>query len=171
MGNNHIHNQLKMNHHCTHNMSKGNISVIADALSRDMHICDNKLIFLINNLLPCQTQKNLYLNPLSKETLFWLYSLKGMLTNRLANHVEQTPSSLGHLISGNDSWPVVVSRMNSWRTLYKNNVPSSCRHLQQVLDAMDMEEQGKHNYAKELSIPPLVMLVRPSRQTYGMTHL
>ena len=94
-----------------------------------------------------------------------------MSTNRLAYHVEQTSISLGHLITGDNFWPVVVSRMNSWTTLHKNNIPASCHHLKQVLDAMDMEKQGKHNYAKELSVPPLATFVRPSGQTYGMTHL
>ena len=52
---------------------KGKNNVIADALSRDMHICDTKLTFLLNNLFPCQTQNNLTLNPLFSETLCWLY--------------------------------------------------------------------------------------------------
>ena len=150
---------------------KGKHNVIADSLSRDMHICDNKLTFLLNNLFPFQTRKNLNLEPLSNKIECMLYSLKDMLTNRQAYHATRTPSSLGHLIDGDDSWKDVAWKMNSWTTSRRNNECVSCPHLQQVLETMNTEKQGEHNYAKALLVPPLATFVRPSGRTYGGTRL
>ena len=149
----------------------GKHNIIADSLSRDFHITESTLTFLLNNLYPLQTQRNLRLAALSKETICFLYSLKDMSTNRKEYLVERTPSSLGHLIDGADSLTIVASKMNSWMDLQKNNVHASCPHLWQVLEGMNTAKQTKHNYARELSVPPLSMFVWPFGRTFGMTHL
>ena len=78
-----------------------------------------------------------------------------MSTNWKEYRVEQTPSSLGYLIDGADSLTVVVSKTNSWITLRKKNKHVSCPHLRQVLEGINTGKQPKHDYEKELSVPPL----------------
>lgn len=149
----------------------GKNNVIADSLSRDLHVPDKKLTFLLNNLYPLQTQNNLRLTVPSKEIICLIYSLKDMKTNREEYQVIRTPSSLGHLIGGDDSWKDVVSKMNSWMALQESREPVSCPHLQQVLESISMERQTRDNFAKELSVPPLATFVRPSGRTFVTTHL
>jgi hypothetical protein len=79
-----IENEMSL--HSQHIPGKHNI--IADSLSHDFHITESTLTFLLNNSYPLQTQRNLRLAALSRETICFLYSLKDMSTNRKEYLVE-----------------------------------------------------------------------------------
>ena len=93
---------------------KGGQNIIADSLSRDFQLSDKQLCFALTSLFPKQTSKDLTLLPsLPNDITSWVESLMDGWTNRPESLLAPTPSKVGALLDGNDSWPVVVSKINS----------------------------------------------------------
>ena len=89
---------------------KGVHSIIADSLSRDLHIPTKKLSFLLTELFPTQTPMSLSIvEDLPAEIICWLESLKGGKLSGKESPQGLMPSKMGTLVSGNASWEVVAS--------------------------------------------------------------
>ena len=91
----------------------GKHNVVADSLSRDHHISNKHLKFILLHTFPSQVPKDFTIVTPPKGIISWLYSLKAMLPHTQASPQEHKPSKLGVLIDGKDSWRAVVSKMNS----------------------------------------------------------
>jgi hypothetical protein len=83
---------------------RGLHNVLADSLSRDTHITDNKLTFMLKTLFPEQAEKNFKLRTLPQEIVSWLHSLKPSLTRKQECPKAPSRSKLGALTDGSDTW-------------------------------------------------------------------
>ena len=93
---------------------KGSHNVIADSLSRDHHIKDTHLKFILTSIFPSQIPPNFRISStLPGEITHWLESLKGTSTNAKVCPPKHCKNKTGLLYAGEDSWSVVVSKANS----------------------------------------------------------
>ena len=150
---------------------KGCNNVIADSLSRDHHLSDKQLTFVLNTVYPEQTNKDLtILQTVPKEITSFLRLFKDGEINPKELQKPQTPSKLGAFVGGNASWRYVISRMNSLIASLQKDGSSSCQLLQAALDETRMGRQNGNAYKDPLSEPPFLMYARPSGRTYGGTR-
>ena len=118
---------------------KGEHNVVADSLSRDHHIHDSHLKFLLQSLFPSQVPQNFSIySVLPIEITSWLDSLKGSMINSEVSPPKQFKSKMGALFDSKSSWKDVVSLTNSLTHSMRNPKSPSCRRLQLVLDEMKM---------------------------------
>ena len=151
---------------------KGKFNLVADSLSRDHHINNKQLTFLLNSLYSPQLKGPLrILGEIPREVTSFLESFRPtMCIKRKALQQQLVPSSLGTFFDGNDSWSEVVLKMNSLTTSVQTRDCSSCPRLLQVLETMKTAEQTKLDYMELQYEPPFPMYVRPSGRTYGGTR-
>ena len=147
---------------------KGSSNVIADALSRDHHLPDKQLTFALNAIYPKQTTKALTISPtVPNEIISFLELFKDGTINTKASLVQQTPSKLGALLAGCDSWTSVVSKINTLTRFHQKDESSSCPLLQAALDETRKGQLTEDSCEAPQSVPPFPMFARPSGRTYG----
>ena len=149
---------------------KGTHNVVADSLSRDHHIPNKQLKFILHILFPSQVPKGFTIQNPPKEIISWLYSWKAMLPHRKASPQEHKPSKLGVLIDGEDSWKAVASKMNSLQNFQEKKRSAYSEPLQQVYDEMNLVKSIKNNWDTAQLNPPLRTFVRSSGRSFGGTR-
>ncbi|MCH2242754.1 MAG: hypothetical protein MK041_12705 [Aquabacterium sp.] len=148
----------------------GKHNVVADSLSRDHHISNTILRFILRHTFTSQVPNDFTIKTPPKEIISWLYSLKATMPHVQASPQEQKPSNLGALIDGEDSWKVVTSKMNSLRNFQEKKRSAYLEHLQQVYDKMNLVNKTKHNWDTAQLNPPLQTYVRSSGRSFGGTR-
>ena len=143
-------------------------NVVADSLSRDHHIDNNKLTFLLKQLYPTQAQDNFHiLETLPQEISCWIESLNQFEIRRQALPTNPTRSKMGTLISGSDTLKDVVLKTTSWTSLAGKKNSSSCPDLEQLLEEISTVRQENKNFLAKQFEPPLATYVRPLGKTFG----
>jgi len=151
---------------------KGTHNVIADSLSRDHHIKETHLQFILSSIFPSQVPKNFAISStLPEEITQWLESLKGISTSVGVSPPKRYRSKTGLLYDGEDSWSDVVSKTNSLMDSQKRQKSPSCLHSLHLLDEMNMVSKINPISKVEPLPPPSTLYVRPFGRTYGMTRL
>ena len=146
---------------------QGAHNIIADSLSRDLHIPVKKHAFILCELYPTQTPMGLSIEEdLPADITCWLASLKGGKLNGAASPLVPTPSKMGTLVNGGDSWPVVASSIRSWKDIA--NRPSSAwsAPLQLLCEEMNMAREILLDFQAKPLNKPLITFVRPLGQTF-----
>ena len=144
----------------------GESNVIADSLSRDFHLSDKTLEFALPALYNTQAPNNLKILKLPTEITCWLESLQGTTINSMESPQAPAPSKMGALLGGNDSLPVVVSKINSWIHSLLHQKSPSCLDSQQLLEEMSKVKQKKLVSQVQQSVKPYRTYVRFSKQTF-----
>ena len=99
---------------------KGKFNLIADSLSRDFHLSNKRLTFLLNSLYKPQLKVPLKLLETTPSVIIsFLDSFKPLCTKRKALPQQLLPSSLGTFFAGKDSWREVVSKTNTTHPLVR----------------------------------------------------
>ena len=151
---------------------KGNHNVIADSLSRDHHIKDTHLKFILTSLFPSQVPQNFKVSStLPTEITHWLDSLKDISTNVKVSPPKQSRSKTGLFFDGKDSWPDVVYKTNSLRDSLRHPKSPSSLHSLPLLDEMRMAREIKPISKVEQLQPPSILYARPFGRTFGTTRL
>jgi len=91
----------------------GKNNIIADSLSRDFHLEDKQLTFILKSLYPSQVNQNFKIYPLPIEITSWISSLKAIVTKLSGPPSRPERSKTGTFFAGVSSWSAVVSRINS----------------------------------------------------------
>ena len=151
---------------------KGSHNVIADSLSRDHHLQETHLKFILTSLFPKQVPRNFKISStLPEKIISWLESLKDITTNAGVSPPKHSRSKTGLLFDGKDSWSAVVSKINFLiDSQRKQKLPSS-QHSLAVYEEMKMANTIKPISEAAPSPPPSTLYVRPFGRTYGMTRL
>ena len=150
---------------------KGCNNVIADSLSRDHHLTNKQLTFVLNTIYPTQTNKALTISQtIPKEITLFLESFRDGKTSLKESQKQQMPSKLGAFLGGNASWRDVISRMNSLIASLQKDESSSYPLLQAAFEETKMGRQNANVYKDPPSGPPFLMYARPSGRTYGGTR-
>ena len=149
----------------------GKNNIIADSLSRDFHIEDKQLTFILKSIYPSQVNQNFRIYPLPKEIISWVSSLRAISTKLSGPPSRPERSKTGIFFAGADSWSAVVSRINSLKNTAGTHASSCYPHLQPVLDEMSLATQRKPDFVVQQYAPPSATYVRPFGRTYGATRL
>ena len=143
-------------------------NVVADSLSRDHHIDNVKLTFLLKQLYPSRAQENIHiLQDLPIEISLWLESLRQKSINKMVLPNKPTRSKMGTLISGESTLRDVASMTSLWINMIKTKSSSSCPVTQQLLEEISMAQQKSRNSLEKQFEPPLATYVRPFGKTFG----
>ena len=120
----------------------GKHNIIADSLSRDFHLPPNKLTFILQSLFPSQVNKDFRILPkLPREIISWISSLRVTSTKREASPQTPDRSKMGTFFAGQNSWPNVVSKVNSLKDSFKKPGTNCSVVLQRVLDEMSLKNK------------------------------
>ena len=146
---------------------KGTHNIIADSLSRDIHIPSKKHSFLLTELFPTQTPMGLSIaEVLPEEITCWLESLKGGKLNGRESPQAPMPSKMGTLVSGSASWPAVASSVRFWKdTAPRPNLVYSAPLLQ-LCGEMSMAEGNLISFQVRQFDKQSIAYVRPLEQTF-----
>ena len=118
---------------------KGSHNIIADSLSRDVYTPCKQLSFLLCQLFPTQTPMGLSIaEALPDEIICWLGSLKGGRLIDTESPQEPTPSKMGTLVNGGDSWPAVISLTRSLKDTATRPSSACSAPLLQLYEEMSM---------------------------------
>ena len=143
-------------------------NIVADSLSRDFHIGDKHLQLLLSSLFPKQAPKNLKILPaLPREIISWLESLQDLRTSASESLPAPSPSKMGALVDGSDSWSALVLKINSWTRMHKSQESPSCQPLLPLFEEMNRAEQSLHNSWEDRSARPSTTYARFSKQTFA----
>ena len=146
----------------------GKNNVIADSLSRDFHIPAKHLAFALKSLFPEQTPVNLTISEtLPQEITSFLEWLRDSQTNAKGSPPAPAPSKTGVSLAGSASLPDVVSRINSWIRLQRQQKSPSCPHLQRLFEETKEAAQRKLSSLETQSAKPCLTYVRYSGQTFA----
>ena len=162
---------LESNSNIVSQHTPGNSNIIADSLSRDFHLPEKKLTFILQSLYPKQMLKPLRILELPSEITSWLSSLRASLTKPLGTPARQDRSNTGTLFGGEDSWTDVVSKINSLQSSHRRQESSSSQRLRPVLEEMSLAQQERPFSVEPPSLPPSGTYVRSFGRTCGMTQL
>ena len=149
---------------------KGSHNVIADSLSRDHHLSNEKLTFAYHTLLPTQAPRNFSISPLPKEIDCWVRSLSLMSTSTQAVPQHPIRSKLGALIGGDDSLETMGSKMNGCLSIKANSAHLFCQHSRALAAEISMVLHENIVLKGVQLNPPLRMYGRPSGKIYGQTQ-
>ena len=151
---------------------KGAHNVIADSLSRDHHIKDTYLKFILTSIFPSQVPQNFAISStLPIEITLWLDSLKEISTSVEVFPPKQSKSKTGLFFDGSASWQDLVSRTNFLMDSLKLPKSPSSPHLSHLLEEMRMVQEIKPISRAAQSQPPSTLYVRPFGRTFGTTRL
>ena len=151
---------------------KGTHNVIADSLSRDHHLKDTHLQFILTSLFPTQVPQNFKISStLPIAIIQWLDSLKDISTNVEVSPPKLSRSKTGLFFDGEDSWTGVVSKTNSLMASQKHQKSQSSQHSSLLLEEMRMARTINPISKAEQSCPPSTLYVRPFGRTFGTTRL
>jgi len=151
---------------------KGSHNVIADSLSRDHHLKETHLKFILTSLFPSQVPQNFsILSTLPEKITSWLESLKDITINAGVSPPKHSRSKTGLFFDGEDSWTDVVSKTNSLMTSLRHQKSPSSQHSLPLLDEMRMARTLNPISNAEQSCPPSTLYVRPFGRTFGTTRL
>ena len=150
----------------------GKHNIIADSLSRDLHIKRSHLEFLIKQLFPSQIPQTFEISEeLPPEITSWLASLKALQTKQKELHPVHSPSNLGALIGTDASLQELASLTSSLTDSAKQRRSPSCRLLQAVSDEITLVKEMEINSLAAQSHPPCATYARPFGRTFGTTRL
>jgi len=149
----------------------GKNNIIADSLSRDFHINNKQLTFILKSLFPSQVNQNFQIYPLPNEITSWIYSLRAISTKLEAPPSRPERSKTGIFFAGANSWSAVVSRINSLKTWTGTHESNSYPHSQQVRAEMNLAAQKRPDFVVQQYAPPSETYVRPFGRTFGATRL
>ena len=153
----------------------GDDNDLADSLSRDFHIPDDKLISLYFNYIPQQTPPNLKISPLPKEISSFLLSMLQTLPDKTQQQEKYKISSLARGLDGqnsnkNSTWNQTLSSKH----LTNANKPSSCPPLHSKSENESLTRLLETPWLARQSRPPWTTYQRPSetliRKTLGRTR-
>ena len=150
---------------------KGTHNVIADSLSRDHHVLDTHLTYMFKQLFPLQAQMNFEIQALPLDNAYWMRSLKPTLTKTGVWHQPPCKIKLGALSDGRDSWPTWVSKMNTLQNIHLGKENTSCVHLRQAVEEINLGQSRRQYSPEGQSSPPSQMYARPFGQIYTQTRL
>ena len=146
---------------------KGKQNFIADSLSRDHHIQDDKLTFAFQQLLPEQVPASFEICPPPPEVLYLINSLLLLSTRTAGSVPPPTKSKLGALTDGADSWRQWESKMSGWKNSLEDNAHTSCRHSQALVDEIRTAKQRNQDLREGRLSPPSHMFARPFGRIFG----
>ena len=150
---------------------KGSHNIVADCLSRDFHLPDKQLTFLLNGLFPSQVKAPLHILPtIPADITSFISSLEPLLTKRPVSPSPHEPSSLGALFVGKPSWLDVTSTMSSLTDSNRMNASSYSQPLQRVCETMKMAKLKGLSSMEQQFVPPFPTYARPSGRTHGGTR-
>ena len=143
-------------------------NIVADSLSRDHHIDNKKLTFLLKQLYPTQAQDNFHiLETLPQEISCWIESLKPFEIRRQVLQASPTRSKMGTSINGSDTWKDVVSKTAFWTSLAEKKNYSCYPDLAPLLEEISVARHENKNFLARQFEPPLATYVRPLGKTFG----
>ena len=147
----------------------GKHNIIADSLSRDLHIPPLTLTNILCRTLPTQIPPNFRIISPPKATISWMLSLLRSEIKSPEPPRAPTRSRLGVLTSGRDFWKQWGLATSGSMDSTNNKEHTSCAHLQPLVDEINAAKQARNNLRVTRSRPPSHMFVRPSGQTFGPT--
>jgi len=151
---------------------RGSHNVIADSLSRDHHLQETHLKFILTSIFPKQVPQNFSISStLPEKIISWLESLKDITTNAGVSPPKHSKSKTGLFFDGGDSWNAVVSKINFLMDSQKQRKSQSCPHSLHLLEEMSMVNKISPISRAEPLPPPSTLYARPFGRTYGTTRL
>ena len=148
----------------------GKHNVVADAQSRDHHIDDSKLTYLLTSLFPNQAGANFRISSaLPPELTCWIASLKADSTKRTESAKAPFKSKMGAFINGHDTWPTVKSTVSFWTNTAMEKRLVYSPGLLALFEEMSSDQQKKTNFQDSPLRPPLQAYARPLGRTFGQT--
>ena len=146
---------------------RGKFNFVADSLSRDHHIANDKLTSAFRTLLPEQVHENFSIYPPPPEALYLMHSLFQLSTNTVGLPQQPTRSKLGVLTGGKDSWVRWASTMNGLEIIHEKNEHICCPLSRALADEIYTVRQTKYHLPEGQSSPPSHMFVRPFGRIFG----
>ena len=148
----------------------GRFNVVADMLSRDHHISDKQLTFILRTIYPTQTPQNYRLSPLPPKIIEWLHSLMPSLTKPPASPPHRSRNKLGALTDGRDSCQALASKMNGLTSSLSTSKHISSPPLRAAVEEMSTAQQRKIDLPAQPLKPSSHMFARPFGRIYGQTR-
>ena len=149
---------------------KGIWNVIADSLSRDFHLSDSQLTILLKHFSPLQVPKSFLISPLPPTITSWINSKLQELPEKLPEHPEQMPSSIGRGKDGNFFSSISsLSTTNSSTTSPPPTESESSEPLPKPSENESFPQRVKLTYKAACAKRPWTKWLRPSGQTIGAT--
>ena len=150
----------------------GQSNIIADSLSRDFHLPNKQLTFILKSLYPSQVTQNFQiLETLPREIISWISSLRATSTKLSAPPSKPERSKTGTLFGGANSLSALVSKINTLKNMGEKTKSKFCQPLQKVYEEMKMAEQADLLSPAAQYHPPSETYVRPFGRTFGATRL
>ena len=146
---------------------KGSQNIVADSLSRDLHLPNNVLLPLLTSVFPTQVPSNMRMTILPKEIVSWLCSLKQTLVCRRVALQVRVPSSLGVLAATYVSTKAQECLTLSLTTARRHRKYASCQNFAKVLDKICGVQNRSNNWQQARLNPHLRTCVRPFGRTIG----
>ena len=150
----------------------GKHNIVADSLSRDSHLSDEKLTQLILSSAPLtQIPQNFKIYPLPAKDISWIASMLGSLTQKEQSLPTPAPSTLALFGCSKSTYTSAGSRMtHSWTPSKPTKRPSSSLDSPIASAPTNTAKQTKPSFKATLSKPPSDIWFRPSGRTYGLTQ-
>jgi hypothetical protein len=151
----------------------GKDNIIADALSREIHLTDTQLISLLRTSVPKQVPSNFNIVPLPNEIVSWLTSLLLKLPVQEQFNEEHTLTMLDHGDDGQTTWhPSVSETISSSNLSTQSNAPTSLELSESQYEKADsLREKMQTPWLLAQSKVPSVTWQRPSSETVCETQL
>lgn len=140
----------------------GKYNIVADALSRDHHIEESKLTYLLTSLFPNQAGENLKIaSVLPPELTCWIASLKVDSTRTMESAKAPSKSKMDALINGHNTWRTVKSQVCFWTTIVPERRLVYSPGLQALFNEMSLDQQRYTSFQDSPLGPPLQAYARP----------
>jgi hypothetical protein len=150
----------------------GKENIIADALSREIHLTDTQLISLLRTSVPTQVPSNFKIVPLPSEISSWLTSLLLKLPVQEQFKEEHTLTTLDHGNDGQTTWhPSDSETISSSNLSTQSNAPTSLELSESQYEKADsLREKMQIPWLLHQSKVPSVTWQRPSSETVCETQ-
>ena len=154
----------------------GRYNIIADALSRDFHLSNDKLTQLFSSLIPKQNQNHFTIVPLPPKIGSWICALLQQMPVRPQRREVHRPSTIEHGADGNNFLtPLICPMIHTWIHSQPSNESQSYQHSHTRFERQSILHPKFLDWVKTQSEIPWTMWHRPSgwskNPTQGWTQM
>jgi hypothetical protein len=149
----------------------GRLNNVADSLSRDFHLSDEKLTTYLRSFFPSQIPSSFTIVPLPNEIVLWLISLLQRLPVNKLFREEHMPTkhSLGNVGSSTANQSALILTSSSTGSVEKTDTKSS-EHSQSHCEKDDFRNQLALPWVLKQFEAPSITWSRPSGKTIVETQ-
>jgi hypothetical protein len=151
----------------------GKHNVIADSLSRDFQLSDQKILHLFYSSQECSQQRpnKITIINLPTKTTSWIASILESMNPKTQSLPQPAASTLAASTFSNHFSPNVGSMTHSSTNSHQTRRPSSSLDSRSASDTITTNLPPKPYSPEALSTPPSQTWYRPSGKTLGLTQL